>query len=512
MFKPLKKGTFRTVAGEFYGTPKELWGFRAPAKTASPQKIATEFLAANSELLGVEPSLDRLQLQRTVSSLGAQHVIFQQVYDSVAVHRAYVTVHIGRNGRVYMVKNRAVPEPFLPKKTEFLISNADAAKSAKRVLPQSKRPATVLRFEQRWFPKAARLIPTWRIRLARYEPREEWIVYVNARTGGLISRYDNLSKATGQGLVFDPSPVTALGDHEALVIERDGTHQALKPPLESYSTVTLHDLKTNGRLEGKRVTTKPTRASLRVQRSDRRFLFTSQEKGFEQVMVYHHVDAAIRYLEKLGFKGSKAIFRDPVAANVNGTREDNSWYSPDEKRLTFGTGDIDDAEDGETIVHELGHAIQDAIVPDFGQSAEAAAMGEGFGDYFAASFFADRKPARYRTTVMTWDGLLLGLEAGLNPPCLRRVDGDGTFDDFHPRGDEHDNGLIWSATLWDVREKLGSENADRLIVESHFQLDGFTTFARGARAIIDADENLNHGANRDALTKVFRKRKIGPVA
>ncbi len=27
--------------------------------------------------------------------------------------------------------------------------------------------------------------------------------------------------------------------------------------------------------------------------------------------------------------------------------------------------------------------------------------------------------------------------------------------------------------------------ADRLIVESHFQLDGFTKFARGARAILD---------------------------
>ena len=62
--------------------------------------------------------------------------------------------------------------------------------------------------------------------------------------------------------------------------------------------------------------------------------------------------------------------------------------------MLFGTGDIDEAEDGETILHEFGHALQDAIWPDFGQSQEAAAMGEGFGDYFAASFTAEKKIGR----------------------------------------------------------------------------------------------------------------------
>jgi hypothetical protein len=48
-------------------------------------------------------------------------------------------------------------------------------------------------------------------------------------------------------------------------------------------------------------------------------------------------------------------------------------------------------------------------------------------------------------------------------------------------------------------------------VESHFQLDGFTKFARGARAIIDADRNLEGGKNRATLTRIFRRRKIGPL-
>jgi hypothetical protein len=107
------------------------------------------------------------------------------------------------------------------------------------------------------------------------------------------------------------------------------------------------------------------------------------------------VDRAIRYLESLGFKGRSAIFRAPLRIRANGTRQDNSWYSPGLRQLTFGSGGVDDAEDAETILHEFGHALQDAITPDFGQSEEAAAMGEGFGDYFAASFFSETKSPRY---------------------------------------------------------------------------------------------------------------------
>ncbi|MEX0677932.1 MAG: M36 family metallopeptidase [Pirellulales bacterium] len=459
-------------------------------------------------MLGLESDLGELVHQKTILSLGARHVIWQQMHAGRRVHRAYVTVHVGNRGQIYLAKNRAVPRPLLPSKAEFRLGVNEAVRRARRRLPSAGRRATEQGTEELWFPKEERLVPAWRIRLARTSPREEWIVYINARTGGFLSRYDNLSKATGRGRVFDPSPVTALGDHDALLTAK-GNHRI--PPAPAYATVTLRDLKTNGRLEGKWVTTQPTRAGRRVRRRDRSFLFTSREKGFEEVMVYHHIDRAIRYIERLGFRGSRAIFGAPVRVDVNGTREDNSWYSPAEKLLTFGIGAIDDAEDGETILHEFGHAIQDAIVPDFGQSEEAAAMGEGFGDYFAASFFAETKPARYRSTVMTWDGLLIGLERGLDPPGLRRVDEDWTYDDFIEGDDEHDNGEIWSATLWDVRGKMGREEADRLILESHFQLDGFTTFPRGARAILDADENLNGGANRASLKEVFRKRRVRPV-
>jgi len=124
--------------------------------------------------------------------------------------------------------------------------------------------------------------------------------------------------------------------------------------------------------------------------------------------------------------------------NAYGTRDDNSWYSPGLRSLTFGTVGVDDAQDAEIILHEIGYAMQDAICPDFGQSTQAAAMGEGFGDYFAASFFAAMKPAALRPLLMSWDSIG---DTDHRPPYLRRVNEPLTFESFDhgPEADEHDN-------------------------------------------------------------------------
>lgn len=231
-------------------------------------------------------------------------------------------------------------------------------------------------------------------------------------------------------------------------------------------------------------------------------------------MAYFHIDRAIRYLESLGFRGARAIFREPVRVDADGSEDDNSSYSPHQKLLAFwakrGSG-APDIEDAEIILHELGHAIQDAICPQFGQSREAAAMGEGFSDYFAASFFETRKPRRYRKSFGTWDGVQ---DKRHTPPSLRRLDSPDTYEQVRSRPDVHDSGEIWSATLWDIRTALGQTVADTIILESHFQLDGFTTFDRGARAILDADCNLypkQHAGHARRLLAIFRRREISPV-
>jgi hypothetical protein len=74
---------------------------------------------------------------------------------------------------------------------------------------------------------------------------------------------------------------------------------------------------------------------------------------------------------------------------------------------------------------------------------EGAAMGEGFGDFLNASFFADWKPAWLRPAVSSWDCI----SWGGNPPALRRPDGKKKYP-HHICGEEHEDGELWSACLW----------------------------------------------------------------
>ncbi|HEV7746580.1 MAG TPA: M36 family metallopeptidase [Pyrinomonadaceae bacterium] len=498
----MKVSRFKTVPGTSYGTPKEVWGFRTRARRGRPEIIARDFLKANHKFLALEPHL--LRRTRVIESLGAHHIIHQQRLHKVPIHRAYVTVHLDRNGRVYLVKNRAVPRELLQPSADFEISKTTAWQKARRSVTKKPHGAIVIKAEPIWFPLKSKLRPAYKVRVRELKPRGDWLVFVDAKTGLVLGKYDNLASASGVADVFDPSPVIALGGTARLL--KNG--KALTPPSEAYTRVTLRDLDNTGHLDGRRVTTNTTKG--RVQRKDRRFIFTSDHPGFEEVMAYFHIDRAIRYLESMGYRGPRAIFNEPLPVDANGTKEDNAWYSPHDRSLTFGLGGIDEAEDAEIILHELGHAIQDAICPGFGQSAEAAAMGEGFGDYFAASFFAEKKTRRYQTLFASWDGIEDGLG---DPPFVRRLNEGLTYESFDhsDSGDEHDNGQIWSATLWEVRSALGRDIADRIILEGHFQLDGFTTFARGARAIIDADRNLHRGRHVARLRTIFHLRGIGPV-
>ena len=79
---PLSPGRYRTELPKYYGTPRELWGFRYPAGSGGPSRRALRFLHGHKQQLG----LDRIALHhdRTFRSLAATHVLFQQRYYEVA--------------------------------------------------------------------------------------------------------------------------------------------------------------------------------------------------------------------------------------------------------------------------------------------------------------------------------------------------------------------------------------------------------------------------------------------
>ena len=55
--KTLKRGNYKATPGEFYGTPKEIWDFRMPARSGLLAAVARAFLTDHLALFKLEPGL-----------------------------------------------------------------------------------------------------------------------------------------------------------------------------------------------------------------------------------------------------------------------------------------------------------------------------------------------------------------------------------------------------------------------------------------------------------------------
>jgi len=331
---------------------------------------------------------------------------------------------------------------------------------------------------------------SWKVIVRTTGPVGSWKLYIDARNGKVLERIDLVKKAVGKGRVFDPNPVSSLND------------STLTPasiiPAAAYRDVDLQGLDGSGFLDGEFVSTRPT--SNRTNSATNSFVFSRDNRAFREVMAYFHIDQVRRYLGDLGFND---VLNRAVEVKIDGLKDDISQYDPPTKSILFGAGGVPDTEDAEIIVHEYGHAIQDDQVPGFGEGAEARAMGEGFGDFLSASFFADQKPAAMRSMIGTWDAT--GYPQ--SRLCLRRVDGTKRY----PKdidNDIYDDGEIWSACLWQLRLRLGRRPAERLVIAHHHLLARDATFTDAANALLTTDKQLNGGANSIAIRKIFTDRGI----
>ncbi len=488
--------------------PKKVSDFAAGPYSGAPREIAGAFLRENLEVLKISAPPDSLNFDKTVESLGSTTVLFQQYFEGTPVHGAWVAVHIDRKNRVFMVKNDTVPVPKLKEKIKEKTSRAKAdilpEEEIDRIIQKKIKEYGVLdseiKKESMIYALKDQIRPVWKVKFGTKNPAGSWILFIDKTNGHVVEEREVLWKTAGKGRVFKPNPVAAL-DRDDLFDRQDKEQAVLK---DAYKNVRLKDLVPGGYLKGPYVDTGNT--PNRVRSADCAFNFTRQDDGFEEVMAYYHINAVQRYIQSLGFVNGKGILNWPIRVNAHGGREDNSYYdpSPGKHDLTFGEGGIDDAEDAEVILHEYGHAIQDAIIPGFGQRNEARAMGEGFSDYLTGSFFSKFKKGARKVKIAEWDAK--GYQGGPQE-CLRRLDSSK----YYPQdmeGDEHSDGEIWSACLWKVKRILGRKKADTVILESHFYLNQYSDFKDGAEAIIIAEKNLFEGKRTKALTKIFTDRGI----
>ncbi len=271
-----------------------------------------------------------------------------------------------------------------------------------------------------------------------------------------------LDTRNGTALVFDPNPVVTSGQAGL----RDGMD------VDEYrKLVTVPRLDGSGRLRGtlaEAVTDVPPDAF----EPGLSFAYSSRDPRFEAAMAYVFGDRSLDHADSLGFHG---LFSRPLRLRLHATAADNSWYSRPTREIVLGDGGVDDAEDADIILHETGHALHDALVPGFG-SGDTRAISEGFSDFWAASLTGE-------PCIGDWDA------TSYSPPCLRRADESAIWPVWLS-GQPHHDGAIWSGLLWELRERLGRVDTERLALAGLLEQGTATTWPEAARGLMRAARRL----------------------
>ncbi|MBC7233704.1 MAG: M36 family metallopeptidase [Chloroflexi bacterium] len=518
------KGTIGVVSG--FLTP--------PVGMVNPRQVALQFTRTNADLIAGPYELDGRPQPRPEEKAVVRpslvkrspvgyHVQLQQMYQGIPIYGGQATVHMTEERSVYFYVSDLHPKtPEIEAGKAGEISAEEALEAVSMKLPWRNREESEPRCEKIYYPLGDDFRLAWCIDLSlrAQEPIQteldrssDWRAIVDAYTADLLELRDLSLYDAAWGYVFYPNPVVALRQENL-------SHDAQIPD-GAYRKVILAGVDDSGFLRGPYADTGKTLN--RAYEPSKQFLYKRGDPRFLEVMAYCFIT---RVMNLLRAQGWSKLFPKPLQVNAQAPLGDNSKFLPTSWEVRFGTGKVMDAEDASIILHELGHAIQEAQVPrwaDCDKNLPVRAMGEGFGDWLATLYFAEERREFHPTYVGDWDA------RGYTTPrsYLRRVDSGKTMANW--QGDEHADGEIWSAALWDLYLRLGGDSAQpqtrkaardtalKIVLTSHQYLsDGMRhtlNFKHGLEALLMADRFISAdvtkpGPHDQLIRDVFAARGI----
>jgi hypothetical protein len=192
------------------------------------------------------------------------------------------------------------------------------------------------------------------------------------------------------------------------------------------------------------------------------------------------------------------------------------------------------SDEADIVYHENTHGLSNRLVVDAqGNSTlgggQAGAMGEAWSDWYAMDYLVDQglqqdtsAPGEVRIgNYVGWGNDLIrtqpidcpvGSTSSACPGGATGHTGGYTYGDYgHIIGqvEVHADGEIWSETLWDLRNVLGSQLSEQLITRA-MELSPFNPSMLDERnAILQADEVDFGGAHQNTIWSVFANRGMG---
>ena len=512
-------------------------------------------LRQNAAQFGLPASLNNLTLVKVRESLTGKHYHYQQMLRGLPVDRAEIIVSIGKNGALLKIFNetRHISDAVDANAVNQLhnqsqISEDQALDKGWNNMKVQHALVAAPRTELVWVATKDGVQLARKVSIEAQMPTGGFVQFLNAHDGSVIDSYSTsiprkgertlaargnvggpvLDRASatkavsdsqslraaaaaptatlapsginGSGYAFDPDPRTALNTDALTDTSAASAFDA------AYSTKTLRDLTvvgSNYTLSGPYVNIKNIEAPNTAPSTTTNGVWTAKRgnNGFDDTNVYFHIDQSQRYMQSLGFTGTKSIINRPLNVDTDGVNgDDNSHYSGGASDyLAFGHGCVNDSEDADVILHEYGHGIQ-ANINSGWSGGDTGAMGEGFGDYWAASYSysAPNGKIYHPEWAFSWDGhgacwagrMMNRTDAKYNSSKTYAAHQSVTEAGVTFQSDE-----LWSAPLYQAMVSLIAAgkprgNIDQIILEAHFGLGSNIKMPVMATAIVNAAKTL----------------------
>lgn len=446
---------------------------------------AKQWVKENAKSLGI-PAYTNVNISFSKVGNSGQTFRFQQFINDVPVYQSEIIVHYDKNGQLTYSTSENLKKNVAKINTDPKFSISEALQKAHTA---SNTKGEITFEENKLFVYLTEENETklvYRVVTKSFDHPGTWETIIDAKNGSIISVKDIASyhkaknedrkpavtdstkietqkKAfvTGNGYVFNPDPLSKMqvaygGQY---VDNGDVTNASLDA---ARSLVTIPELELTAgvyKLKGTYVSIKEieTPSTGLFTQATNQFLFNRNEQGFEAVNAYWHLDQSMRYVNetlnivcKPTTNGGILMF-DPHGLDG----DDNSYYS--NGQLVFGEGCVDDAEDADVVLHELGHGIHDWITN--GNLSQVQGLSEGCGDYWAQSY--SRSLNQWPSTspaynwMFSWDGH--------NECWGGRIT---NYTVLYPgTGAIHTRGQIWASALMRIYDKIGKEKTDRAFLE-----------------------------------------------
>lgn len=488
------RGTARI--GVESGVPRVLYDLRHPVAGDTPEAMARAYLRDDHRRLRLaDATLGDLAHRATRLGPAGATVRFEQRIQGIPVLGPDLAVTLDRRSRVTFVANGYQPGLSVPSTAPAV----DAAAARASALAWLAVEGTLAHEATRLVvvPGAPQGRLAWQVRMVpAVSPTGDWEVLVDAGTGQVFGVTDRALYVNGSGQIFDPDPLAAAHATYGAAGYSDANDAATAQLDAARSTRTLPDLTDLG--GGTIKLQSPYAAIVDVEspfkgiftQAGTTFDFTRAQDAFEAVNTFFHVDQIMRHVNltlgqaAMPFQYAGGVRFDP--SGLNGA--DNSHYLPSSGVLSFGEGGVDDAEDADVVIHELGHGLHDWLTA--GEISQVNGLSEGLGDYVAQSY--SRSLGQWASNeapyhwVFGWDGH--------NEFWAGRTTNYGAL---YPGGlvnQIHTDGQIWSSCLMKIWNDVGRNKTDAAVLAGIAMTNSASSQDDAAQAVLQAAIALGHTA------------------